>query len=386
MKPRIFVSAVTREFGVARQLVANTLIAMGYEPVWQDIFSTSADDIRPMLRQKIDTCGAVLQIVGDAYGAEPPQPDETFGRCSYTQYEALYAAAQGKKVYYLIAQDDMPRDADPATIDVPLDDSAEALADLQERLRLQNEYRDRCRTTEHIFYLVQNHPETELTIRRLKDELERLRRGFKTWMAGVAVALVLIGAGVVWLTRGQQDQGLKLDQTRESVAQTTEELRQLAARLDDPDQLRAMLTKTIQETYDKAMAEAETLPGWRERDQAKGLAISQRDQNLSRVDEWLDSILAEIRSGNASPEYLEMLRIAQEEGPQEALDYILSRKEALLARFDRESQSNRERNLLPLLEAVRQQVRVGDYTTARILCDELLTADPIWGDALHEQF
>ena len=91
MKPRIFISSVSRELKTVRQLVANTLTALGYEPVWQDIFDTSSDDIRPMLRKKIDSCTAILQIVGDAYGAEPPLPDEQFGRVSYTQYELLYA-------------------------------------------------------------------------------------------------------------------------------------------------------------------------------------------------------------------------------------------------------------------------------------------------------
>jgi hypothetical protein len=89
MKPRIFISSVTKELRSARQIVANTLIALGYEPVWQDIFDTSGEDIRAMLRNKIDSFSAVLQIVGEAYGAEPPSPDAMFGRASYTQYEAL---------------------------------------------------------------------------------------------------------------------------------------------------------------------------------------------------------------------------------------------------------------------------------------------------------
>lgn len=89
MKPRIFISAVSKELKTARQLTANTLLALGFEPVWQDIFETHSGDIRPMLREELDNCSAVLQIVGDGYGAEPPVPDEHFGRVSYTQYEAL---------------------------------------------------------------------------------------------------------------------------------------------------------------------------------------------------------------------------------------------------------------------------------------------------------
>ena len=52
-----------------------------------------------MLRKQIDQCKGVLQIVGNCYGAEPPEPDPQFGRVSYTQYEALYARSKGKKVW-----------------------------------------------------------------------------------------------------------------------------------------------------------------------------------------------------------------------------------------------------------------------------------------------
>ena len=85
MKPLIFISSVSRELRTARQLVANTLHALGYEPVWQDIFETSPDDLREMLRKKIDSCSAVLQIVGHAYGAEPP----TTASSTFSSYRVL---------------------------------------------------------------------------------------------------------------------------------------------------------------------------------------------------------------------------------------------------------------------------------------------------------
>jgi hypothetical protein len=151
MKPRIFISAVTKELKTARQLVANTLLALGFEPVWQDIFETHSGDIRPMLREKLDSCSAVLQIVGDAYGAEPPAPDEQFGRVSYTQYEALYARSRGKQVYYLVAEANLPRDADPASLDPPKDDAADSLADSASGKQLQQEYRAKVYSDEHIF-------------------------------------------------------------------------------------------------------------------------------------------------------------------------------------------------------------------------------------------
>ena len=71
-RPRIFVSTVSAEHGTTRQQVANVLTRLGYDPVWQDIFGTEPGDLRQLLRDKIDGCEGLIQIVGRGYGAEPP--------------------------------------------------------------------------------------------------------------------------------------------------------------------------------------------------------------------------------------------------------------------------------------------------------------------------
>jgi hypothetical protein len=43
-RPAIFVSAVSRELRSARQLAANTLTFLVYDPEWQDIFGTGDGD------------------------------------------------------------------------------------------------------------------------------------------------------------------------------------------------------------------------------------------------------------------------------------------------------------------------------------------------------
>jgi len=50
-RPAIFISAVSSELRSARQLVANTLIFLGYEPEWQDLFGTEEGDLRAVLRR-----------------------------------------------------------------------------------------------------------------------------------------------------------------------------------------------------------------------------------------------------------------------------------------------------------------------------------------------
>src|ERR1700688_2279545 len=96
-RPLIFISAVSRELRSVRQLVANTLTFLGYQPIWQEIFGTESGDLPALLGQQIDQCKGVVQLVGQCYGAEPPAVDQQFGRLSYTQYEGLYARQAGKK-------------------------------------------------------------------------------------------------------------------------------------------------------------------------------------------------------------------------------------------------------------------------------------------------
>src|SRR5664280_34596 len=141
-RPTIFVSAVSKELKAARQLVANTLQFLGYEPVWQDIFGTEQGDLRAMLRRQIDDCHGVVQLVGQRYGAEPTAPDERFGRVSYTQYEALYARSRGKKVWYLLLDETFPLEPQPP--------------EPSEARELQAAYRRRLQEDSHLFHPLKN--------------------------------------------------------------------------------------------------------------------------------------------------------------------------------------------------------------------------------------
>src|SRR5438128_8148478 len=137
-RPLIFISAVSRELRSARQLVANTLPFLGYQPVWQEIFGTESGDLTALLRQQIDQCKGVVQLVGQCYSAEPPTVDPQFDRVRYTQYEALYARQRGKKVWYLFIDERFPTercDAEP-----------------EELRSLQASYRKRLESDSHIFH------------------------------------------------------------------------------------------------------------------------------------------------------------------------------------------------------------------------------------------
>ncbi len=54
--PRIFISAVTSEFGSARKLVERVLKGLGYDTDMQEDFRTESGDLRQVLRIKIHDC------------------------------------------------------------------------------------------------------------------------------------------------------------------------------------------------------------------------------------------------------------------------------------------------------------------------------------------
>jgi tetratricopeptide (TPR) repeat protein len=211
--PLIFISAVSRELRSGRQLAANTLTFLGYQPVWQEIFGTETGDLRAMLRQQIDQCKGVLQIVGKCYGAEPPTPDPQFGRVSYTQYEALYARHRGKKVWYLFIDETFPVDV--------------CEGEPEELRALQAAYRQRLQSDAHLFHPLTSKEGLEASVLKLRDDLIRLRRGVKQWAAGVAILLVTsVGLGF-WLLHGQRQTSQRVADTEHAVVAMTQEVTKL---------------------------------------------------------------------------------------------------------------------------------------------------------------
>ena len=215
----MFISAVSRELKSARQLVANTLIFLGYEPVWQEIFGTESGDLRKILRQQIDHCIGVLQLVGQYYGAEPPTPDEEFGRLSYTQYEALYARKRGKKVWYLFIDEDFPTDSrEPEP---------------EELHELQAAYRRRLQSDTHVYHPLTTSDALEASVLKLRDDLMRLRRGVKRWSAAVAILLLISVALGLWVLRGERRTAQKVEEMSAQMKQLLQQGVVEYARVDD---------------------------------------------------------------------------------------------------------------------------------------------------------
>ncbi len=276
-RPRLFLSAVSQELRTARNAVAVTVRTLGYDPVSQDDFPTGHGELREWLCHEIDSCQGLLQIVGQGYGAEPPEVDPEWGRVSYTQFEFLYARRQGKKTWLIVAGEQCQRDWPPAELDLPDDPAHTDPAGYQaQRRQLQQDYLARLQRENHLWHLVDNPLELQNVVLRLRDELGELRRRSErrhrrlSWALGaILLALVVLGGGVWWgyhLLHGKVEQGTEeVQHVRVEVQQARKELREAGE--VNTEKIHAHLLETAAETHRRELAEADKAKDWKQRQQ-----------------------------------------------------------------------------------------------------------------------
>jgi hypothetical protein len=67
-RPKIFISAISKELASARGNIADVLRLLQFQPVCQQEFPNHTGNIRDMLDAELAPCAAVIQIVGNRYG------------------------------------------------------------------------------------------------------------------------------------------------------------------------------------------------------------------------------------------------------------------------------------------------------------------------------
>src|SRR5215471_1162110 len=277
-QPAVFISCVSPEFHQTRSRVAAILTRLGYTPVIQEIFGTEPGDLRQVLRDKIDACEGLIQIVGQGYGAEPPTADAHYGRISYTQFEFLYARSQKKKTWLLFAGEACARDTPLERLDLPSDPVHPDPARYQaERRALQLSYCTERKKDGHLYYESTSDTDLELKVERLRNELAELGRAFKLWQNKVLgafavgfVLLALVGGSIWWFGYSQH-----------------REIQQISAddRRITKSKIRAQLLESVERTRQTALAQAEKAEDWKERERLRQAAEKAYAGSVSRIDE-----------------------------------------------------------------------------------------------------
>ena len=125
---RVFLSAVTREFELARDAVASDLQARDLQLRVQRSFrqEPGSDTLLQLLHDYIRECDAVVCVIGTRSGACPsPAAAAAFAQllpagiseASYTQWEFFFARAYKRRLPLYIAAADYPPDRDAPTGD-----------------------------------------------------------------------------------------------------------------------------------------------------------------------------------------------------------------------------------------------------------------------------
>ncbi|WP_058554598.1 tetratricopeptide repeat protein [Thiohalocapsa sp. ML1] len=385
-RPRYFLSAVSGEFGHLRRLAADVLTKLGCEPVTMETWATGAGDLRALLRQKIDACHGLIQIVGDAYGAEPPyaalaelhgadpDPFAHFGTVSYTQYELHYALASGKTVWVFPAA----TSTDPAT---PGPCRDKALSDLDrphdkpgqpphpdpdayqaERRRRQRAYRAWLEASGRLRHSFNNADRFELLLKDIRDEVEALRERLLDNQRRLA--------------DGQSRIEAKLDRLSAQQQIT-------AARI------RAHLLDAVEGTYQRELKAAEEPADWQQRERLRQAAETQRSAQLTRIDEVAASFVEIEQGPNATEVFQELTRILDEQGVGPALAYVESKRGGILAQVQAIQASAEQRiraALAPLLKAAQLYAAAGDAEQARATYRDILARAPDWPEAVEAGF
>ncbi|MGH8429992.1 MAG: DUF4062 domain-containing protein, partial [Solimonas sp.] len=347
----------------ARQTVAATVRTLGFDPVSQDDFPTGYGELRQWLREQLDSCEGLIQLVGQGYGAEPPEVDPQYGRLSYTQFEFFYARSRNKRTWIIVIGKDVERDKPPDRLDLPREAVHPDPAGYQtERRTLQQQYLAKLKQANHLRHTAKNDTDLQNIVLRLRNELGELRRQWEEWLARDADFKARITA--------------QLAELAETARLTTEKIR-------------VHLLQTAEETHRREMAEADGDTDWKRRQQLREAADNAHRLRLARIEELADSF-AEIEGrGTATRVFQEMTRILTEQGVDEAIAYVDTERSSIFQSVRARAAASRERNradLQPLLRTAALHQAKGQPAEARALYSDILAVEPDWPEALHATF
>jgi tetratricopeptide (TPR) repeat protein len=389
-RPRLFVSAVSSELRGARRLVADTLRRLGFDTVIEDDFPTGYGELRAWLEQQIDGCEGVFQLVGLAYGAEPPPcddpvrpwPDPEWRPCSYTQFELLYALRRGKRTWFIEVEPGCTRDQQPDKLDLPhtregAPPHPDPAAYQAERRARQHAYVERLRAANHLRHKAASDERIKNLVYELKDELAELRqrqardRRRLGWsIGGLFAALLLVGAGILGYVHWNTEVIVKQTAAQQQI--TTE-------------RIRAHLLTAVEDAYQRDLTTAAAAADWETRERQREAAAAQRAQQRARIDDLAASFAAIEARGEAGSVFTELTRILQEQGVDPALAYVAAKRPAILEQVRARQAAARQRNrddLQPLLTSAGLYAAKGDPASAAARYQEVLDLEPDWPEAL----
>ena len=416
--PTVFLSVATIDLKEWRELLAKAFRAAQFRVLVQDeSLGSSTGNVRELLEDAIQQSDCVIHLAGLGYGSPAQQPflKAPDFQCSWTQFEYYYAHEISKKVIAFVCSASLSQF------------QKEEEGDKTERAHktgLQQAHRDRVASGEFVGtplaathgrtsndptvnnvnellttvsaavgklqreHLAYGEAAKNITLELegyLKAQVAQIRRVRHLVLICTLALFALITGGIAWLNRGQD----KIQQVIVLTSKTQAEIIQTELAKLEPDDIKYQLNKAAEVSYQKDLQDADKLTDWQKRGSAKRSAAAARDQKLGMVDETVARFTRTIMSGNASPEYLELTRILQEQGIDQVVAYITSQVPRLLERADHraaENQRENRRELAPLLECAKLQFINGKLAEAISLSEEVQKREPDWPENNQNYF
>ena len=281
-RPRVFISAVSKEFQTLRRQAADVLFLQGYEPVTQDLQGTDPGKLLDVLKEKIDSCDGLIQIIGIGYGSEPPSQEIAgYGRVSYTQFEFLYANDLKEKKTKFETWVFTPREA--CTRDTPIEeldlnkDQERPLEHQSELRTLQEDYLDKLRREGHRSHSPEDDSHFKYMIIQLKDELKVLRCECKKHQEKVVSSQEKVVSSQEKVVSSQE----KIVSNQEKIVSNQDEL--LANQKPTKDRILGHLIAAADRVKDEAFQAADGLKTYEERESAKEEARQAYENSVART-------------------------------------------------------------------------------------------------------
>jgi tetratricopeptide (TPR) repeat protein len=147
-------------------------------------------------------------------------------------------------------------------------------------------------------------------------------------------------------------------------------------------EIRVQLVESVEATYRRQKEAAEAIVGdWQERERQLEAALKQRDAQLQRIHALAEEFQRIASGTDADTIASKLTRILQEQGPSQALDYIETQREDIVARYLADRAANLAK-LEPLLASAGLYASEGEAEQARGLYAQIVELAPDWPEAL----
>ncbi len=210
LTPNVFISAVSGDLRSARRIVKDGLLTIGCHPIVQEHFEPGYQTVREMLKTRVESCQAVIHLVGKYYGGEPNLQTLPLGipRRSWTQMEYDLARELGIKTYVFILDDAFPFDvADPEP---------------EDEIALQEAHRQRVLSGDYLYNKVKTPEELAQRILEMRIEAAELREKLKATVDILATSLDTMEENATELKEGQRQILTSVEEMRSSFASFSE--------------------------------------------------------------------------------------------------------------------------------------------------------------------